>query len=471
MPLAGPERTDEDLVAAVGTRGDRESFAELFRRHEASAYGLALRITRDHETADDVLQEAMLRIWKAAPRYKLEGTVRNWILKTTARESLMALRKQRRKLAHEKRAGAMNQPAAAAPDQQAERTELQSRLRRLIDQLPEVEQQLLALYYAGDLSQREISKQLDMPQTTVSMRMQNALNSLRASLAALTATAIVLDRDLLAPALCGNRSAGVGVETLLARLSGRLKAGRRASMRTYAAAGAVGLGILAALGLWLYPSAPGSKAALPASAPELPAKPEKFQYEWNLDKLPEGFRILYGTPKFTTGTEAGLHARPRKRVVVAFPKLDWPQAFRVKAYLSSETVAGPATTAGIEWLQDGRTLGHRKFLSGADYYRRKVDTKAGGPPLELLYLGPDMCMHLGGEAWTISEFSGRSDGTLGCYMDGMTLHRLVIEALTPEETEALAKRIAHIKRVGPHSIVGPAMLYQDSGFELPAVKP
>jgi len=471
MPLAGPERSDEDLVAAMGARGDRTAFAELFRRHEASAYGLALRITHDHETAADVIQEAMLRIWKAAPRYRQEGTVRNWILKTTARESLMTLRKQRRKQAHEKRAGAVSRPVPASPEQQAERSELQAQLRGVIDRLPEVEQQLLALYYAGDLSQREISKQMDMPQTTVSMRMQNALNSLRASLAGLSATAIVLDRDLLAPALCGNQSAGIGVEALLTRLSGRLKAGRRASVWTRAVAGAAGLGMLAALGLWLYPSAPEARAALPASAPEQPAKPAKFQYTWSLDKLPEGFQILYGTPEFKTGTEAGLHARPRKRVVVAFPKLDWPHAFRVKAYLSSETVAGPATTTGIEWLQDGRTLGHRKFLSGANYYRRKVDTKAGGPPLELLYLGPDMCMNLGGEAWTISEFSGRGNGILGCYVDGMTLHRLVIEALTPEETETLAKRIAHIKLAGPHSIVGPAMLYQDSGFELPVAKP
>jgi RNA polymerase sigma-70 factor (ECF subfamily) len=102
-------------------------FSSLYERFGDDAYGLALRLTGNRALADDAFQEAMLRVWRAAPSYR-PGNARAWIFRIVARESLRARRnscrcKKREIVAHELRragVGCRDHPDAAVGTQAAQ---------------------------------------------------------------------------------------------------------------------------------------------------------------------------------------------------------------------------------------------------------------------------------------------------------------------------------------------------------------
>jgi RNA polymerase sigma-70 factor (ECF subfamily) len=74
-----PERLNEDerlLLAAA--RGDLEAFAELVDRHQAWAWRIAYRFFGEYQNAEDVVQEAFLKLLQAAPRYSPRAAFRTY---------------------------------------------------------------------------------------------------------------------------------------------------------------------------------------------------------------------------------------------------------------------------------------------------------------------------------------------------------------------------------------------------------
>ena len=75
-----PPVADEELIALVA-QGDRNAFESLYDRHAARALGLALRISGDSTTAEDIEQEAYWRVWKRAGTFTRErGGFTTWLL-------------------------------------------------------------------------------------------------------------------------------------------------------------------------------------------------------------------------------------------------------------------------------------------------------------------------------------------------------------------------------------------------------
>ena len=83
-------------------RGDREAFAEVYRRFERPVFTLALRMCGERELAGDVLQETMLRVFHRAHDFRGSGRdggpspFWGWLRQIAVNEALMALRRQRR---------------------------------------------------------------------------------------------------------------------------------------------------------------------------------------------------------------------------------------------------------------------------------------------------------------------------------------------------------------------------------------
>jgi len=70
---------DEDLMPLV--EGDAAAFAELYDRHGRTAYSLAFRMMGERQAAEDLTQEAFLKVWRSAGGYRPErGSVRAWVL-------------------------------------------------------------------------------------------------------------------------------------------------------------------------------------------------------------------------------------------------------------------------------------------------------------------------------------------------------------------------------------------------------
>jgi DNA-directed RNA polymerase specialized sigma24 family protein len=71
------EASDEDLMARIA-QGDERAFRVIARRYAPRAVGLARRITRNAADADEITQEALLRVWLNAPRWRPTAAFRTW---------------------------------------------------------------------------------------------------------------------------------------------------------------------------------------------------------------------------------------------------------------------------------------------------------------------------------------------------------------------------------------------------------
>lgn len=77
--------TDEQVMAGVAA-GDLEAVGVLYDRHAALVFGLAVRLTRDHAVAADVVQQVFVTVWLRADTFSADrGDVRGWLLDITRR--------------------------------------------------------------------------------------------------------------------------------------------------------------------------------------------------------------------------------------------------------------------------------------------------------------------------------------------------------------------------------------------------
>ena len=64
-----PHLADEDLISLVGD-GDAQAFAVVYDRHSRAAYSLAYRMMNGRQAAEDLAQDAFLKVWRAATSYR-----------------------------------------------------------------------------------------------------------------------------------------------------------------------------------------------------------------------------------------------------------------------------------------------------------------------------------------------------------------------------------------------------------------
>ncbi|MGE3175721.1 MAG: RNA polymerase sigma factor [Planctomycetota bacterium] len=160
-------RTDPQLLAAFA-RGDGPAFEELYRRHRDWALRAAVRFTGDDDEALDVLQEAFLYLVRAAPELQLRHrltTLLYPVIKHLARD-----RWRRRQKA----------PAPLTQaDEPVELPGLPGDVRDWFRGLGPLQQEILTLRFADELSLDEIAAALELPLGTVKSRLHNALRQLR----------------------------------------------------------------------------------------------------------------------------------------------------------------------------------------------------------------------------------------------------------------------------------------------------
>jgi|SRR5436853_350378 len=186
MGESKPDRSavpDAEIVQLV-VAGDINAFDELVRRTRRPAYRLARRITRNHEDADDVLQDSYVKAFRALGRFDLARAFLPWFLTIVARSALSAIRQGMRRATVP-----LDEPGedgVTLGDRIQGGTPDPDSLRRLIDaeealaKLPEEQRTILALRVDGDLAYSEIASALDIPVGTVMSRLARAREALLA---------------------------------------------------------------------------------------------------------------------------------------------------------------------------------------------------------------------------------------------------------------------------------------------------
>jgi RNA polymerase sigma-70 factor, ECF subfamily len=164
--------------------GDHGAIEILYERYKSMAYALALRITGDPASAEDVIQDAFIGAWRNAARYQEgRGSVKTWLLAIVHHRAIDATR--RRRPTSELPDGDGPAPTALTlPDVWAE---VAGRLDRdavvaALGTLSDVQREALELGYFGGLTQQEIATRTGTPLGTVKSRMRLGLLSLRRAL-------------------------------------------------------------------------------------------------------------------------------------------------------------------------------------------------------------------------------------------------------------------------------------------------
>lgn len=170
------ESTDEALLRGLGG-WDTGALEALYDRHHQLALGLARRLMRNRELAEDVVQEAFLAVWRQAGTYRPErGSVRNWLLSIVHHRAVDRLRRDVTPAALEE---SLPDTEHAEVWEQAAKHILCEHVRAALLELPAEQRRTLELAYFGGLSCQQIADRLGVPLGTVKGRMRLALQKLR----------------------------------------------------------------------------------------------------------------------------------------------------------------------------------------------------------------------------------------------------------------------------------------------------
>jgi RNA polymerase sigma-70 factor, ECF subfamily len=181
---------DDQSRAARIAAGDDAAFCQLVRDYYPLAWDLACRLLGDRLDAEEVTQDAFLKVHRAMGAFRAEASLKTWILRIVLRLSLNRRRDRARSAwfrlglhlaAPRPETEAPLEPVtpdSATPEAQLLAREARARILARIDQLPEGLRQVLLLNSLEQLSYEEIGRILDIPVGTVSSRLHAARKQL-----------------------------------------------------------------------------------------------------------------------------------------------------------------------------------------------------------------------------------------------------------------------------------------------------
>jgi RNA polymerase sigma-70 factor (ECF subfamily) len=183
---AGGERgdysplADEELISLMGA-GDAGAFAALYDRHSRAVYSLSYRMAGEKQAAEDLAQDAFLKVWRSAGTYRAQrGSVKTWILTVVHNRGIDLLRSSasRRRTREEAEAEApRSQPSEAFSE--AWGNHRRDRLREALRDIPHEQREAVTLVHFSGLTQTEVSERLGLPLGTVKGRVRLGLRKLR----------------------------------------------------------------------------------------------------------------------------------------------------------------------------------------------------------------------------------------------------------------------------------------------------
>jgi RNA polymerase sigma-70 factor (ECF subfamily) len=183
------DATDEELMMRVGN-GDRVAFGDLVRRHLDRAVAVAQRVTGSRGDAEEVAQEAFLRVWTKAPQWRAaDGEFRGARFTTWLYRVVVNLGIDRRRRPTASPLEAAGDPADPADSalQSLEKAQLSAQVAAAVATLPDRQRAALTLCFYEGLSNREAAEILDLTPGAIESLLVRARRSLRQALSGVAA--------------------------------------------------------------------------------------------------------------------------------------------------------------------------------------------------------------------------------------------------------------------------------------------
>ena len=186
-PKGNDEVSPDATLMQQLLRRDVSAFEELYERHSRIVYSLVLRILRQGSTAEEVVQDIFLQLWRNSARYDTSRPFVPWLLTLARNRALDHLRlKSERQRRREEQTEEFPQIASAPPEYEKALDEGRraERVRSLVGSLPTAQKKAIELAYFEGLSHSEIAAALHEPLGTVKSWIRNGLMRLKEGLQA-----------------------------------------------------------------------------------------------------------------------------------------------------------------------------------------------------------------------------------------------------------------------------------------------
>jgi len=178
--------SDEELMRRI-VRHDGEAFEIFYARHRDRVHRHLLRMVRESNTAEDLMQEAFLRVWTRAEQWDGRGACLSWLLRIATNLAYNQLRSIRRRQElplefsddeEHPAPGWMLDAASLGPEAVYEQAERRDLIYRLVEDLPEEKREVIRLVHDAEMEIRDVADTLGIPEGTVKSRLYYARKQL-----------------------------------------------------------------------------------------------------------------------------------------------------------------------------------------------------------------------------------------------------------------------------------------------------
>ncbi len=177
---AGGVQFDADSLVDRAKDGDRAAFSELVRLHQHEVFTLALRLVGDRELAADVAQDALVRAWRALPKFRGDAKFSTWLHRITVNTAWSTSRRWRRHRLESIEAATESIPATGVtPEQAGVDADMGTRLTMALRQLSVPLRSVVVLKDVYDWSHPDIAEHLGISVTAAKVRLHRGRKRLR----------------------------------------------------------------------------------------------------------------------------------------------------------------------------------------------------------------------------------------------------------------------------------------------------
>jgi RNA polymerase sigma-70 factor (ECF subfamily) len=181
-PAAATASSDEALMALIG-QGDQRALRALFLRHQLRVFRFLLRLVDDAATAEDLVSEVFIEVWRHAGRFEGRSQVSTWLLAIARHKSLSARRRRSSEPLDEDAAERIADPADD-PEVALHKRQRGAVLLDCLKQLSPEHREVIDLVYYHACTIEEVAEIIRVPAGTVKTRMFYARRRLAEMMAA-----------------------------------------------------------------------------------------------------------------------------------------------------------------------------------------------------------------------------------------------------------------------------------------------
>ncbi|HET9395447.1 MAG TPA: sigma-70 family RNA polymerase sigma factor [Nitrospiraceae bacterium] len=163
------DNSDAALVEAIAN-GDKHALQVLYGRHHVKVFRFALRFLRDESSAEDMVSEVFIDVWRQAERFERRCQVSTWLLAIARNKALSSLRRRSNEQLDDEVAEFIEDPADN-PEIVMQKQERNQVLRSCLSELSPAHREIIDLVYYHERSIDEVSEIIGVPANTVKTRM------------------------------------------------------------------------------------------------------------------------------------------------------------------------------------------------------------------------------------------------------------------------------------------------------------